>query len=163
MTIAALVLSLLALSCGGAPESNEEAGATENLCPITVPDGGFTPPAGYPPLPSTSDSGNDVWFGSDALWTVLPTDGQYEARKSVWWSVQFPGGAIEEQPPVSVTWTRLDGAGNPMTHSHDVGTNAYTPVDGWFMISGIDPDEPGCWQVDASYKGASLTYVYERT
>jgi hypothetical protein len=31
------------------------------------------------------------------------------------------------------------------------------------MIAGIDPDEPGCWEVEATYKGASLGYVYEKT
>ncbi len=31
------------------------------------------------------------------------------------------------------------------------------------MIGGIDPDIPGCWEVTATYKGASMSYVYERT
>jgi hypothetical protein len=42
-------------------------------------------------------------------------------------------------------------------------TNAYTPKEGWFIIAGGDPPEPGCWQVEATYKGASLTYVYQTT
>ncbi len=29
------------------------------------------------------------------------------------------------------------------------------------MINGIDPDEPECWEVTATYKGATLGYVYE--
>ena len=41
------------------------------------------------------------------------------------------------------------------------GTNAYTPEDRWFMIAGIDPNTPGCWRVTATYKGATLSYVYE--
>lgn len=28
------------------------------------------------------------------------------------------------------------------------------------MIAGLDPNEPGCWQVTSTYKGATLTYVY---
>ena len=31
----------------------------------------------------------------------------------------------------------------------------------WFLIAGIDPMDPGCWQASAGYKGAELTYVYE--
>ncbi|MGH8913442.1 MAG: hypothetical protein ACRDZM_02895, partial [Acidimicrobiia bacterium] len=42
-------------------------------------------------------------------------------------------------------------------------TNAFTPEEGWFMIAGGDPNEPGCWEVEATYKGATLSYVYERT
>lgn len=44
----------------------------------------------------------------------------------------------------------------------DRGTNAHTTADGWFMIAGIDPDIPGCWQVTATYRGAELSYVYYR-
>lgn len=36
------------------------------------------------------------------------------------------------------------------------------PADGWFMIAGIDPDEPGCWRVTAAYSGVELSYVYNR-
>lgn len=28
-------------------------------------------------------------------------------------------------------------------------------------MNGIDPEEPGCWEVTATYRGASLSYVYE--
>lgn len=31
------------------------------------------------------------------------------------------------------------------------------------MIAGIDPNEAGCWEVEATYKGATLSYVYEKT
>jgi hypothetical protein len=44
-----------------------------------------------------------------------------------------------------------------------VGTNAFTVEDGWFIIGGIDPDVGGCWRVTATYKGASMSYVYERS
>lgn len=27
------------------------------------------------------------------------------------------------------------------------------------MIAGIDPEENGCWEITASYKGATLSYV----
>jgi hypothetical protein len=49
-----------------------------------------------------------------------------------------------------------------MVDNDGVATNAFTPEEGCFMIGGIDPEQPGCWVVEASYKGATLTCVYER-
>jgi hypothetical protein len=98
------------------------------------------------------------WYGTHDLWTVLETDGSYGIRKSVWWSANFPGGAVEERPEVLVTWRRLDREESELTNDLDA-TNAYTAEDGWFMIAGIDPEERGCWEITATYKGASLSYV----
>ncbi len=126
-------------------------------CPVTLPDGApFSPP---PPYPAEAREG-DFWYGSDELWTTLSVDGEYAPRMSVWWSVNFPGGVVEAAPEVSVTRRRLDIDG--VAYSFDrPGTSAYTPDEGWFMIADIDPDEPGCWEVTATYKGATLSYVYE--
>jgi hypothetical protein len=131
--------------------------SSEFSCPITFPrPDGFVPPSPYPPTPRPGD----VWFGSGDLWTVLPIDGAYEPRKSVWWSVNFPGGNVEGEPPIEVSYERLDAEREPIVREAP-GTNAYTDQDGWFMIASIDPDEPGCWRVTASYKGATVSYVYE--
>lgn len=131
-------------------------------CPVTQPPTpGFQPPDGYPPEPNLDDA---VWFGTEALWTVLPVDGYYGQRKSVWWSTSFPGGPQEPQPDIDVTWERLDlrdSSKQSFTTNAGRGTNAHTPEDGWFMIAGTDPADPGCWQVTAKYKGAELSYVYE--
>jgi len=129
---------------------------TTPACPVTIPpQPGFSPPDGYPPTPVSG-----VWFGTEGLWTAIPTDGISNQRKTVLWSVNFPGGRDEEQPEVDVTWTRIDILGEPISNEGKA-TNAYTNEDGWFMIAGLDPDEPGCWQVTSTYKGATLTYVYE--
>ncbi|MGH3951108.1 MAG: hypothetical protein ACRDSE_18665 [Pseudonocardiaceae bacterium] len=61
-----------------------------------------------------------------------------------------------------MTWTRLDTDQFVVIDNGGKATNAYTPEEGWFMIAGIDPDQPGCWEVEATYKGASLR-VYEKT
>ena len=131
---------------------------TAPVCPVTLPERPFAPPEPY--LAEPPASYGMAWYGSAALWTMLPTDGVYLPRKSVWWSAAFGGGSSEERPEVAVVWRRL---GQDMTvHRHDSpGTNAYTPEEGWFMIAGIDPPESGCWQVIASYRGATLEYVYE--
>ena len=129
-------------------------------CPVTVaPDFPYTPPEPWPPRPS---SPNSIWYGTGDLWTVHERTG-HTPRKSVWWSARFPGGAAEPAPELSVTYRRLDpDADEQSTVTFDSpGTNAFTPEDGSFMINGLEPDEQGCWQATATYKGATLSYVYE--
>ena len=134
-------------------------GSTVFECPVTEPPTpGLVPPK---PHPSSPDGAGLVWYGTPDLWTALPVDGEYGPRKSVWWSAAFQGGHVEEQPEIEVVWERLDRARAPITNG-GAGTNAYTVLEGWFMIAGIDPAEPGCWQVTATYRDTELSYVYER-
>lgn len=91
----------------------------------------------------------------------MSLDGSYTERKSVWWSVNFPGGIVEESPNILVIWSRLDSPDDAISNDFD-GTNAHTPQDGDFMIAGNDPRQSGCWEVYATYKGATLSYVYDR-
>lgn len=114
------------------------------------------------PYPHEYPNEGMVWYGSEGLWTALSVDGDHGGRKSVWWSSSFAGGIVEGEPEVWVTWTRLDTDEPVMIDNGGKATNAYTPEEGWFMIAGIDPSEPGCWEVEATYKGATLSYVYER-
>lgn len=155
----ALAISILAASWGVATAQYSPTDAGE--CPVTLPGEGLTPPKPYAANPSVKGTNTDAWYGTEELWTILPVDGEYERRKSVWWSADFPGGIAEVNPPISVTWERLD-VDAPTLTAKEPGTNAHTAEHRWFMIAGIDPDEAGCWQVTAEYKGATLSYVYER-
>lgn len=149
-------------------------GKSDFECPVTIPpQPGFvaTKPEKvaysehFPapdPWPREYPHEGMVWYGSEGLWTALAIDGDHGGRKSVWWSVNYPGGIVEEQPDVSVTWTRLDTDEPVVTDNGGKATNAFTGAEGWFMIAGIDPNEAGCWGVEASYKGATLGYVYEK-
>lgn len=126
------------------------------VCPVTdASRTQFTPPDPYPPTPSIPDT---TWYGTPELWTVIPdTPG---VQKSVWWSTRFEGGATEERPEIEVRYERLDDPDHdPIVHEAP-GTNAHTAVGGWFMINGLQPNEPGCWQVTASYRGEELSYTY---
>ncbi len=114
------------------------------------------------PWPAEYPHAGMVWYGTPELWTALAVDGDHGIRKSVWWSANFPGGIEEEQPEVFVTWTRLDTEEPVVIDNDGSATNAYIPEEGWFMIAGIDPNQAGCWEVEATYKGASLAYVYQR-
>lgn len=127
-------------------------------CPVTVQEQpGFAPPAPYAPKPSDPDA---VWYGTGDLWTVLEAQGARAPRKSVWWSAHYQGGLVEPAPDISVVYDRLDRA-SPLVTGGGPGTNAHTVHDGWFMIAGIDPTISGCWRVTASYRGATLSYVYQ--
>jgi hypothetical protein len=117
----------------------------------------FTPPEPYDPAPTGAGW---VWHGTDDLWTVLPTDGTFQPTKSVWWSTHFRGGAVESTPAISVTHEPV-GSDDPVEHSGPLGTNAYTPEDGWFMIADIGFVPSGCWTVTASYRDDVLSYVAE--
>ena len=76
-------------------------------------------------------------------------------------ALRSQAGASRKQPDITVTWKRLDQQAASIVVSP--GTNAFTAEDGDFIIAGIDPDEAGCWQVTATYKGTTLSYVYART
>lgn len=126
-------------------------------CAITFPTGDFTPPAPYPDRPVGD---GQVWYGTEDLWTVLPLDGEYGPRKSVWWSTHFQGGQAEPVPDITVTWRRLNGPEPTAITFDGPGTNAYTDEEGWWMIAGLDPDMRGCWEVTATYRDAELSYTY---
>lgn len=151
------VASLLAGLPGSGPgvEVTDRPGG----CPVTDVSGAFVPPAPYSPEPSIKDA---VWFGTPQLWTVVPTDPSLP-RKSVWWSIDFEGGGVEPRPDVEVVYERLDDPGTEPVVVGGPGTNAYTDVDGWFMIAGHEPTEPGCWRATATYRETSLSYVYLAT
>jgi len=155
--------------------SSDVEGKSDFECPVTIPpQPGFvatkpetvTYSEHFPapdPWPSEYPHEGDVWYGTEELWTALALDGVHSPRKSVWWSVNFPGGMVEEQPEVFVMWTRLDTDEPVVIDNGGKATNAFIPEQGWFMIAGIDPNEAGCWEVEATYKGATISYVYEKT
>lgn len=127
-------------------------------CPVTAPpDPAFVPPDPWPASPTSAEF---AWYGSDALWTVVDATGGDVQNKSVWWSAKFPGGGEEEAPEIAVVYDRLDVEADPIVFPSP-GTNASTATDGHFMINGVEPDDPGCWRGTATYKGATLSYVFE--
>jgi hypothetical protein len=132
------------------------AGSGSNpTCTVTrATEPGLAVPDRWPARPSSG-----VWYGTVDLWTVLPTDWASPPRKSVWWSANYPGGSVDPMPDIAVTWQRLDEQAETI-RAGSPGTNASTPEEGSFMMAGIDPPSAGCWKVTATYRGATLSYVY---
>ena len=141
---------------GGSSEVTQPAHVPAD-CVVTIPDGSFVPPAEYPATPQGNAEG---WYGTDELWTNLVLDGKYQRRKTQFWSVNFEGGATEPKPEIQVTWVKLDDSSVDPIVLGPPGTQASTVAQGDHMIGGSDPIDKGCWEVTATYKGASLTYVY---
>ena len=142
---------LSSLRAGNVPVSTDEP-----ICVVTRPlESGFLPPAPYERGPADDTV---ALYGTADLWTRLPLDGRHVPTKGAWWSGDYGGGAVEEEPAITVTWRRIDGTASPIGSSGP-GGNAYTADDGWFMLQGIGPEPSGCWQVTATYRNAELSYV----
>jgi len=123
----------------------------------------FVPPK---PYPATAYNGKS-WYGTAELWTV-PWDNvrviHGNARisaKFVYWRAGFDW-LQEPQPLLSVVAKRLDapaplvwaGQANGVTHNPD----SDNPGD-MAMMTGIAFTEAGCWEVSATYRGHTLSYV----
>lgn len=105
----------------------------------------FVPPAPYPPQPYPTDppTPNEVWYGTDALWTMLPENGVWGATglpysdgfywmKLLWFHYGYDWQK-EPNPPLTITGRRLDGPALPLTA--DV-SNAYNDEFKSHMVGG---------------------------
>jgi hypothetical protein len=134
-------------------------------CHLTKPTHPFVPPAGYfaparPPAYYDSD-----WYGSARLWTMLRHGGEVWyglphgpnglGQKTFWWSADFDVNH-ENQPAISVTGRQLDGPGRFVSPAP--GTNAGADF-GSAMLIGVAVPTTGCWQITATYRHASLSFV----
>ncbi|MEM8921905.1 MAG: hypothetical protein AAGD35_00550 [Actinomycetota bacterium] len=151
------VLAVVATPSPSSSEHEEAAAREYAECPVTQPPReAFVPPEPWPATPALDGL---AWYGTDDLWTVIEIGGSVE-NKSVWWSAKFPGGTDEPNPPLTVTFERLDTGAAPIVYDAP-GTNGFTDADQWFMINGLEPREAGCWRATATYKGTALSYIYE--
>jgi hypothetical protein len=126
------------------------------------------------------------WYGTNALAVSLPESGKWPTtrpgaligEKVFWRSSGFRPGT-ESKLRIEIANLR----GGPVTGTISAATNAYlgndaggrtseedpsaivqelvTAADGWFMLTGIDFPEPGCWEISAEYLGQTLTFVVE--
>jgi hypothetical protein len=92
--------------------------------------------------------GGEVWFD-------LPRGADGLGQKTFWWSADFDV-VNEPQPTISVTGRQLDGFGR--FASPAPGTNAGADF-GSAMLIGVGVPTAGCWEITATYKRATLSYV----
>ena len=134
-------------------------------CPLTRPgQQTFSAPAPYPATPPALYDA--LWYGTDALWTMVAAEGEIWAglpydggfsEKTFWWRAGYEAQA-EPQPAITVTGKRLDKPG-PTFEAGGPGTHGIRTDIGDFMLVGVSIPTPGCWELTGHYDGAELSYV----
>ena len=177
LLLSILIFAALLISCPGTsatptkpPEKVESTSISKPVsndfpedCPVTLPDKIlFEAPE---PFSSTPPWPNFFWYGSEHLWTVLPTEGSWShlplnpegyTQKILWWSDLF-SLKDEPEPALVVTGKRLDEEAPPLkTYG---ATNAFADDIGEAMLTGVDFPTHGCWEVTGQYKKAELSFV----
>jgi VWFA-related protein len=132
-------------------------------CAVTSAGDAFVPQSPYPPSPA---SPSDFWYGTSTLWTMLPRDGTWRSlphdqtgytQKVFLWRPGYDGRA-EQSPEVAIIGTRRDGEAKPLRS--DEATNAFRrDFGGWAMLVEVTLPAPGCWDLTATYRDATLNFT----
>lgn len=134
-------------------------------CPLILPgEVAFTPASQTPDSPPSVYG--VVWYGTPDLWTMIDPDGEINSRrwleddKTFWWSKLY---LSEDPSEISLTAEQLNGSA-PSVHervSAGRGFNPFmsVPTHESVTMVGVELPEPGCWELTAEYKGATLSYV----
>lgn len=153
-------LTLVLLEQAGA--ADEKQTPISDSCPVTrsTPETRYTPP---PPHEADKAGSPIFWFGSDALYVMLSSDGRWRGitsptgtrNKSFWyrkdaqWREEFPY-------QLKVTAKRIDDDG-PMIAFPRVN-NAIMGKEVAMLLM-LELPERGCWQVTGNYKSDYLSWV----
>jgi len=181
-TLSIFVLASLLAGCAGSaiaqsnevvltevPKKVEETTNPEVLskappadCPVTTNTTSFEAPAPYSP---SAPWPSEFWYGSEHLWTALPTNGVWAGlpnnpegytQKIFWWSSLF-SLKDELEPALVVFGERLDAKAPPLKVSRT--TNAFARDIGDAMLVGVDFPTFGCWKITGLYKKTGLDFV----
>jgi hypothetical protein len=159
-TVAALV-GILALALQQTGAASDETPIPTD-CPVTrsTPETRFTPPPPSQPAEATAAM---FWYGSDALYTSLYSDGRWRGitskagtrNKSFWYRKDATW--LEEHPyQLVVTAKQLDADGPVLTVPRV--TNAIMGEEVAMLLM-LELPKRGCWQVTANYKSDYLSFV----
>jgi hypothetical protein len=96
---------------------------------------------------------------------MLPAEGarnpQLARGEKTWWfSQHFLKPSAESSPRIAVTGRMLDHGGGAAVTLADGGTNASADF-GLGILVGIQVPLEGCWELTATYKGNSLSYIVD--
>lgn len=129
-------------------------------CPVTDP----TTSAVEVPWQQRQHLEHDrVWYGTEALAVLLSPDGRWHGMGAegdygdkLWlWSADWDRAA-EPEPALSVVAVGLHDPS--LTSEGDAATHGYS--DYWeAMLTGLEFPAPGCWEVRARYRDASVSFV----
>lgn len=137
-------------------------------CRVTLPSDGVS----EPPSPvfgwSSARTPDQFFYGTTALWTVLPADGTLhgfgpEKRgdfayqgKWGWYRTNAP---FLEDGPVSLKGKRLDGPAPSFIETYE--SSAYPGKDGSpaMIVMGMDVPVFGCWEFTGHYKDQDVSFT----
>lgn len=141
-------------------------------CSVTLPaDGSFTPPSPLPNDPEFSPlswgappppGSKRFWFGTEKLWTILPTDGTWRrgfgddpgySNKMPWFAVSQDVG------PLTITGKKLDGSNLSFTEFEAINGFGRTDTGAEGVMGGIIIPASGCWQVTGRFRDQELTFT----
>lgn len=113
-----------------------------------------------PPRPYLTGKGAN-WFGTDMLWTILPSDGIWgQGEKTFWfreeWSRYPHWIPAELASKLSITARRVDASSPPPEIS---AGPTFTRDWNAFMLGGINFPTPGCWEITGRYEDAEVQFV----
>jgi hypothetical protein len=94
-----------------------------------------------------------AWFGNDALWVELPSNGNVVKRAGERLDEKFPWVRLV-RGAISITGRRLDGPAPPARGHASTGDG---PIG--FNSSGIFFPTEGCWEITGSIHRSQLTFV----
>ena len=137
-----------------------------DTCPVTkeYESDIYVPP---PPYPTKAPTGS-FWFGSDRLWTKVPsngiwrmlsnstTGGTHYSDKLFWWRADYDPNA-EPEPALTIQSRQLGG--HSAASVHKGASNGWQDPRQPFMIAQIILPAPGCWEITGRYKEDELTFV----
>lgn len=130
-------------------------------CPVTrsAPETRFTPP---PPSQAYAPEAPQFWYGSDALYVSLTSDGRWQGitspsgtRNKSFWYRKNPEWLEEFPYRFTATAKRFDSDGPMLTFPRVTNAIMGDEVAMLFML-----ELPrGCWEVTGNYKSDSLSWV----
>jgi hypothetical protein len=153
-------LALMVLEQAGAADHKQAP--IPDSCPVTLsrPETRFTPP---PPSRAFEPDAAMFWYGSDALFTHLYSDGRWRGitaptgtRNKSFWYRKDAQWRHEQPYQLKVTAKRIDSDGPMITFPRV--TNAIMGKE-IAMLLMVELPQRGCWQVTGNYKSDSLSFV----
>jgi hypothetical protein len=120
-----------------------------------------TRPSEHPFVPPRPYLANGDWFGTDRLWTLLPSDRIWgQGEKTFWFREEWSHyhGWIPDKVAMKLTITarRLDAPTPPPEISAGPTFNRDWKA---FMLGGISFPTPGCWEITGRYEDAEVQFV----
>jgi hypothetical protein len=155
----ALSFPILLAAVGCLAADAENPGPIPDSCPVTLPMKPLPPPPQKPMEPGSAM----FWYGNDALFTHISSDGRWRGIKSPtgtrnksFWYRNPPDWHDDHPYQLLVTAHRLDAPGE---WQNPGPVNNAIMGEEWAMLFMLELPSRGCWDVRANYKSDYVAFV----